>query len=345
LQKVGYRVIPRTSPCDMWATKEESVMENGTQIVVGESESMQGLLTLVERVARSECALVVHGESGVGKDLLARAIHDASARREGPFVTLGAGVVTDELLQSALFGHVENAFTGACADRDGVFVQANGGTLYLDDVESMSERMQAALLRVLEDKAVSPLGSHEVIPVDVRVIVSCRGHLSSAVAGGTFRSDLYYRLSGFTLHVPPLRDRTEDLPALAAHLDARADRPALALEQSALDAMAQYPWPGNVRELENELQRLHLGGVRRVRRGDLSDHIREIRPSAPGSSGLLGSLSLREAVQRLEKEMIVAALARCRGNVTATARVLGVERTLVQRRIRAYDIEVSRRAA
>ncbi|MEZ6005147.1 MAG: sigma-54 dependent transcriptional regulator [Planctomycetota bacterium] len=226
--------------------------------MVGSSPAMRALFSLLERVAPSDVSVLITGPTGAGKELVARALHDFSARKGKPFLAENCAAVPAGLLESELFGHVKGAFTGAVADRPGHFVAAQGGTVFLDEIGDMPLEMQAKLLRVLEERRVRPVGSNKTVAVDVRVVAATHRDLAAASASGAFRSDLYYRLNVITLEVPPLRERREDIPLLAEHFRAHACA-AMGKEvqwnAGALEALKEHSWPGNVRELNNVVQR------------------------------------------------------------------------------------------
>jgi DNA-binding NtrC family response regulator len=314
--------------------------------LVGESDVMRRLLRDVERAARTDITCLITGESGTGKELVARAVHALGARAKGPFVVVACGAVPDELIESELFGHVKGAFTGATSNRVGLFEAASGGTLLLDDVAAMSPLLQAKLLRVLEDGRVRPVGSSTARTVDVRVLAAAQDELEPLVETGDFRRDLFYRLNGFTLRAPPLRERREDVPLLLDHFLARhadeASRPRPFVSQAAREALLAYAWPGNVRELENEVRRLVALGARRVLRRHLSPSLRgpgaETPPTPEGAT-------LEEALAVVEKELIATALRESKGNISEASRRLGIERTKLLRRMRTYGLDKRGRPA
>src|SRR5262245_19760552 len=234
-------------------------------LLVGTSPAMRKLRAALDRLASQDVSILIRGESGTGKELVARALHERGARRKRRFVALNCGAIPESLIDSELFGHAKGAFTGATTDRPGVFVEADGGTLFLDEIGDMPMAVQARLLRVLQESEVRPVGGSGVRSVDVRVIAATHIDLTAAVEGGKFRQDLFYRLNVVVLSVPPLRERLEDLPMLAAHfLRKHGGSTPMSLSPEALDAMMLYPWPGNVRELENAIMHavaLHQGDV------------------------------------------------------------------------------------
>ncbi|WP_374480589.1 sigma-54-dependent transcriptional regulator [Zoogloea sp.] len=288
--------------------------------MVGHSEAMRRLSELIHRVAPTPATVLILGESGVGKEVTARALHQMSPRAERSFVPLNCAAVSAELMESELFGHVRGAFTGAREARRGLFHYANGGTLFLDEIGELPLAMQTKLLRVLEERRIRPVGSEAEVPVDVRMVAATNRDLRAEVAAGRFRQDLFYRLEVVTLAIPPLRERREDIAELAVHFNAqlasRLGLPPLPLSQADLARLAAYAWPGNVRELRNLIERsLILGGLP-------ADN-----NQAPGFVEPL-PLSLAE----VEKRHILAVLDQCGGNKARAATLLGVSRKTLDRK-------------
>jgi DNA-binding NtrC family response regulator len=318
--------------------------------LVGESEPMRELRARIARVAATDVPVLVLGETGTGKELVARAVHAASARAEGPFVAENCGVFAEGVVASELFGHEAGAFTGAAARRRGVFEQAHQGTLMLDEVGELTPRVQTSLLRVLQEGALRRVGGEGRVAVDVRVIAATHRDLAAMVEGGSFREDLYYRLRGATLEVPPLRERPGDVELLVrAFLDelhARKSGAPLTLTRDALRALASYPWPGNVRELRAEVMRW---GVFCDGEVDVSDLAPEIRSPAArrGAARAIAKaaaepVTLAAAVEAAERSAILAAIGAERGNLSRTARALGIDRNTLKRKLAAYAIAVPR---
>jgi serine/threonine-protein kinase PknK len=304
--------------------------------VIGESAPVRALLALVDRVTPSEVPVLVTGESGSGKELVARAIHRNGPRGTGPFVSENCSAIPEGLLESTLFGHVRGAFTGASRPHAGLFEIASGGTLFLDEIGEMSLAMQTKLLRVLEDGEVRPVGSERPRKVDVRIVAATHRDLSSMVDEGTFRRDLFYRLNVIRIDVPPLRARSGDVEILARHFIAKHARsPAIRLSRSALDALSAYSWPGNVRQLENELRRALV-----LTDGVISpEHLSEaIRDGGREEEGRSDGLNVRRRVDTLEAELVRAALERTGGNQTRAAELLGLSRFGLQKMMRRLKI-------
>jgi len=309
--------------------------------LVGESEPMRRLADLVARVAVSDIPVLVLGESGVGKELVARGVHALSPRRERPFVTENCGAIPEPLLESTLFGHVRGAFTGADRARTGLFEAADGGTLLLDEIGEMSPAMQTKLLRVLQEGEVRAVGSERTRKVDVRVIAATHRDLEAMIRAGTFRQDLYYRLAVVSIPVPPLRARPEDIAALVAHfVDKHARGRAVTVDRRALASLQAFPWPGNVRQLENEVQRALLLATDVVRPEHLSAALTDEARGEEGEGAQPGALDLRGQTDALERRLIRRALAE-HGTQSAAARALGVSRFGLQKMIRRLGIEVT----
>jgi transcriptional regulator with GAF, ATPase, and Fis domain/tetratricopeptide (TPR) repeat protein len=306
--------------------------------IVGRSEPMRELLHLVDRVTASDVPVLVVGESGTGKELVARALHENGPRARRPFVSENCANVPEALLETTLFGHVRGAFTGASSTRAGLFDVADGGTLFLDEIGEMSIAMQSKLLRVLQDGEVRPVGGERVRKVNVRVIGATHRDLTALVASGAFREDLLYRLNVVTLHVPPLRDRAEDIPLLVEHLVRKhsPDRP-VKVTRGAMSKLTLCPWPGNVRQLENEVRRALVLGDGGIDVTDLSADVR--RGVASGAQG--GALDLRSRVDALEAELVQEALVKAHGNQTRAAKLLGLSRFGLQKMMKRLGVKVS----
>ena len=300
--------------------------------VVGESEAMLDVVRQVGRVARSDVSVLLLGETGTGKELVARALHRSGPRRDGPFVALNCAAVPASLQESELFGHERGAFTGADERRIGRFERADGGTLFLDEVAELSPELQAKLLRALQERAIERVGGTELIRSDFRVVAATHQDLWEAVAERRFRADLYHRLAVFEIEIPPLRDRTGDVPLLtAAILERLVEGAAPTLAADALRALQAYSWPGNVRELENVLQRAIVvadGGA--ILRRDLPRRILDPASATPPA----GTRTLEE----VENQTILEAYERSGGNVSEIARELGIARATLYRKLKKLDL-------
>ncbi|UNK57285.1 sigma-54-dependent Fis family transcriptional regulator [Pseudoxanthomonas daejeonensis] len=334
----------------------------------GNGVAVQRLRRMIGQVAPFDTTVLVLGESGTGKEVAARAIHQQSARRDGPFVAINCGAIPPDLLESELFGHEKGAFTGALSARKGRFEMAEGGTLLLDEIGDMSMPMQVKLLRVLQERSFERVGGNQTIKCNVRVVAATHRHLEERIAEGSFREDLFYRLNVFPIDMPPLRERRDDLPALVDTIAgqlARTGRGEIRFAREALAALAGYAWPGNVRELTNLVERLAVlnpGGL--VRLDDLPARYRAhvpagsepaplpqqapacepvaaaaTPPAADAASLPEDGLDLREHMARIELQLIREALERSQGVVAHAAQLLGLRRTTLVEKLRKYGIE------
>ena len=314
----------------------------GPHNIVGESAPMRRIFELVARVAATTATVLITGESGTGKELIAKAIHFGSPRREAPFVSVNCSALAETLLESELFGHERGSFTGAVSTRKGRFELAEGGTLFLDEVGEMSQALQVKLLRVLQEREFERVGGARTIKVDVRLVAASNRDLKQEVTEGRFREDLFYRLNVVHLQVPPLRERTGDIPLLAAHFAAKYGRalgkPQLAIGPEALEALCRYSWPGNVRELENAIERAAI-----LTPGDLigpADLPEEPR-GGERSQGLpadLHELPLPEALDLIEARMIKRALLQAGYVQAQAAKTLGITKSLLQYKMKKHGL-------
>jgi transcriptional regulator with PAS, ATPase and Fis domain len=297
---------------------------------------LQSLFRLIERVARTNCTVLVRGETGSGKELVARAIHTLSPRRQHPFQAINCATLSPTLLESELFGHVRGAFTGAVSDHQGLFKLADKGTLFLDEVAEIPPEIQARLLRVLEDQTFVPVGGTKVVRVDVRLISATHKALRREVASGHFREDLLYRIRVVPLFLPSLRERTGDIEALVWHFIAEFNAQGLrrveAISREAMEALLRYPWPGNVRELHNVIEYAFVVGDDTVLQ--LSDLTPELRGEPPAGEPPLTEPSL----QQLERQRIVVALGKHHGRKAAAAADLGMSRSTLWRKLYAHHL-------
>ncbi len=305
--------------------------------LVAKSAPMRQLVDLARRVARVDSTVLITGESGSGKERIARIVHDESTRATGPFIAVNCGAITETLLESELFGHARGAFTGATQDRPGLFEAANSGTLLLDEVGEVSTGMQVKLLRALQEREVRRVGENKSRKVDVRIVTATNRDLGQAVEGGTFRQDLYYRLKVVELHVPPLRARRDDILPLARVLLAEAalrmKRVIAGLAPAAAAQLLRYEWPGNVRELENAMER--AVALARGSRVELEDLAEEIRQAFPRPLATLGAV---RPLDEVEREYIVAALELNGGNQTQTAAQLQIGSATLYRKLKSYGL-------
>ncbi len=315
--------------------------------IVGRSAAMRTLLSLVDKVTDSVVPVLIEGESGTGKELVARAIHRNGPRGERPFVVENCAAVPDPLIENELFGHERGAFTGADRAQDGLFERADGGTLFLDEVGDMSPEMQKKLLRVLQEGEVRRVGGKTVRRVDVRVLSATNRDLARLVKEGKFREDLFYRLCVVRVRIPPLRERPEDVPILAAHfldrIAAESGGKAPRMEADALDALVGHRWPGNVRQLENEIRRAATLAEGSISPEVLSPEVRSPAAEAPVAAGpgtaAAGEGTLKDAVEALERRAVLEALRRLEGNKTRAAAALGLSRLGLRKKMARYGIE------
>ena len=305
--------------------------------IVVKSPKMQRIVELARRVAKVDATVLITGESGVGKELIARFVHEESTRAAGPFIAVNCGAITETLFESELFGHKRGAFTDATSDRQGLFEAANHGTLLLDEIGEVSPDMQVKLLRVLQEREIRRVGESQSRPVDVRVLAATNRDLAHRVADGIFRQDLYYRLKVVELNIPPLRDRRDDILPLARILLAEAadrmGRKILSLAPNTVDQLLRYDWPGNVRELENAMERaVALASGNRVGLEDLPEEIRQVFPKPVVNGGMV------QPLRDVEKEYILAVLELNGGNQTRTAEQLRVGTATLYRKLKKYRL-------
>lgn len=305
--------------------------------LVGMSPKMERLFASVRKVADTEATVLITGESGTGKELVARAIHTLSSRKSAPFIAINCAAIPRDLLESELFGHTKGAFTGAVKDRVGKFQLADRGTLFLDEVGDLPVELQPKLLRALQERIVEPLGGGKAQKIDVRVVAATNQDLEGAIEDGSFREDLYYRLSVIPIHLPPLRERKEDIPLLVRHFTNKFGQANVTFTKGTLDALAMYSWPGNVRELENAIERLLI-----MRRGDeigqddLPGKILDERTNKKRMIFVLPDEGY--PLEQLEKEVVEESLTRNNWNQTAAARFLGIPRHVLVYRMEKYGI-------
>jgi transcriptional regulator with PAS, ATPase and Fis domain len=357
--RMGSCTLRFASPCSVAAGAEADDLERRVTALdealpelplLGTSPAMAAVFRLAERAAESPIAVLIEGETGTGKELVARGIHAASPRRAGPFIAVNCAALPESLIEDQLFGHRRGAFTGATQDRKGFFEAASGGTVFLDEIGEMPLAMQAKLLRVLQEGAVTPIGDTRAKPIDVRVISATNRELKAEIACERFRSDLYYRLATLRIAVPPLRERREDIPLLAERLTAAAarklHRPVRGIDRDAMRALTEFEWPGNVRQLQNEIERAVAlvpdGGA--ISPAHLSEELQPSptvargKPSRSGDASKGAAGDLRSARAGFEAQHIATALQECGGNVAKAARSLGLSRNGLQKKLKEYGI-------
>ncbi len=311
--------------------------KNEIDAIIGESQIMRGIYELVRRTAPTDSTVLITGESGTGKELVARAIHNYSLREEGEFVTVDCSSLVETLLESELFGHVKGSFTGAIQAKYGSFELANGGTFFFDEVGNLSLDIQAKLLRVIQEKEIKPVGSEKTIRVDVRILAATNQDLKQAIAKRTFREDLYYRLNVFPIHIPPLRERKEDIPLLVKYFLKRYNKkreiPVVRVEPDTLKLLMSYGWPGNVRELENAIERaLILEDGDSLLPRSFSWFVEGKRAEKTDVDDKIYNLS------ELEKQHIMRVLNETRGHKSQTASLLGIDRKTLYQKIKKYGL-------
>lgn len=301
---------------------------------------MQRVFRLIERVAPTRASVLVTGETGTGKELVARAVHDLSPRANKPFIAVNCSAIPSTLLEAELFGHIRGSFTGAVQSRKGLIEEAAGGTLFLDEISTLSEEVQVKLLRVLEDRRVQRVGSNTPVSVDFRLVAATNSDLGGLVTSGGFREDLFFRLDVFPIGVPPLRERTDDIPLLASHFVARfADEHGVEpprVSPQALSRMMAYRWPGNVRELENFIERsviMYPGAE------GFPFDLPRAAPGNEGAAALTRAVEGEWTLDRLEREYLLAVLDRTRWQQGAAADILGLNRRTIHRKLKRYREE------
>ncbi len=332
--------------------REERISALNTQLgnrysydsMIGKSKPMQDLYSLLDKIKTSESTVLIQGENGTGKELIARAVHYNSQRKDRPFVTVNCSAFNENLLDSELFGHVKGSFTGAVKDKKGLFEAADKGTLFLDEIGDMSPTMQVKLLRVLQEGTLTPVGGTEQRKVDVRVLAATNKDLKEMVELGTFREDLYYRINVINCHVPPLRDRKEDIPILLDHFLSRGCKekglPLKNFAKRTMEKIFDYSWPGNIRELENEVERLIVlsGAEIRVTVDLLSQRIRDFGEHSK-VQGVRVAGKLKDALEELEKTMIKEGLRRTNWNKSRLAKELGISRAGLIMKVEKYGLD------
>jgi len=328
--------------------RREIDLSHGFPGLLGESPAMHQLYELLARVAETETSVLVTGESGTGKEVVARSIHQRSARRERPFVAINCAAMPEQLLESELFGHVRGAFTDARTNKTGLFVQANGGTIFLDEIGDMPIGLQPKLLRVLQERRVRPVGATSEVPIDVRVVAATNRDLEQAVEERRFREDLYFRINVIHLELPPLRARGNDVLLLAQHLlehhAKKSQRAVLGLTPAAAEKLVRYSWPGNVRELGNCMERaVALAKYDQIRAEDLPDRVRTHKSSYV----IVASDDPSELVpmDEVERRYVLRVLAAVNGNKATAARILGFDRKTLYRKLERYGVNAREEAS
>lgn len=319
--------------------REELEKTTELDMVVGKSDIMKNVMDIVRRVSPSESTVLITGESGTGKELIAREIHNHSLRRKAPFVVVDCGALVETLFESELFGHVKGSFTGATVTKHGRFEVANGGTIFLDEISHISLNIQAKLLRVIQEREVTRIGSSKFIKVDVRILAATNEDLTQCVQQGKFREDLFYRLSVVPIHLPPLRERKEDIPSLVDHFlmkyNKRAKKQISSINHDVLKALMEYDWPGNIRELENTIERaVVLSKNDEIAPEDLVYH------GISSVSSFLNPMGGKyRSLEEIEKEYIRAVLQAHQWNKSHSANILGIDRKTLLSKIKKYGLQ------
>jgi two-component system NtrC family response regulator len=313
----------------------------GFESIIGHSEALLSLLDTAARAAQSDSTILIHAETGTGKELLARAIHFNSRRRDKPFITINCGAIPRELLESELFGHVKGSFTGAVAHKTGKVEMAHGGTLFLDEIGEMAPELQVKVLRLVQQGELEKVGATSPVKVDVRFVAATHRNLKAMIEDGAFREDLYYRLAVIPLELPPLRDRAEDIPELVEHFFVKTrekqGRKNLVLPPALLPRFQNYRWPGNIRELENVIERIVvLARGDEITKRDLPDFLQRERPAMDAIQLELPSSGI--SLEGVEKELIMRALEKFEGNQTHAAKYLDISRKALRYRTEKYGI-------
>jgi two-component system, NtrC family, response regulator HydG len=316
--------------------RQELKIKDERNTLVYESESMIRIMDMITRVAPTDSTVLITGESGTGKGLVARKIHQLSQRARRPFITVDCGTLVETLFESELFGHVKGSFTGADANKIGKFELAQNGTLFFDEISNIGLEVQAKLLRAVEERKISKVGSHRVITVDVRIIAATNTDLTKAIKDGTFREDLFYRLNVVLIQMPPLRERKSDIPLLVQHFlekyNSRLRKEMRGISPDALDLLVRHDWPGNVRELENTMERLLV-----LSPGPYLEPADLVFAGTVLTTG--AEAADRTSLKDLERNHIIQTLQRCDGHKSETARALGIDRKNLREKLKRYDLE------
>lgn len=332
LIKIINRILHRTQA-------DEEQVESSEREIIGSNIKMKEIYEVIQTVAPTNCTVLIEGESGTGKELIADALHHQSNRKDEPFIKVNCAAIPTALMESELFGHVKGSFTGAIKDKKGKFELADGGTIYLDEIGDMETSLQAKILRVLQEKEFTQVGSESTKQVDVRVIAATNKDLQNAIGTGEFREDLFYRLNVINIKLPPLRERKDDLPLLINHFiekfNSVLNQSIKGVSQDALKILLQYEWPGNIRELENALERaMIMSHSEFIEVENLPEHITHTREESVSEDS-----SFQHAKQQFEKSLLEDALTRCNGSITQAANMLGISRHAFRYQMGKYEIK------
>jgi len=310
--------------------------------IIGTSEALQSVFRSVEKVSGTNTNILIQGESGTGKELIARAIHHHSSRADHPFIAINCGALPETLLESELFGHTKGAFTGAVTNKPGLFRSATGGTIFLDEIGEISPAMQVRLLRAVEEHEVTPVGSSAPVAFDARILSATNRDLETEVAANRFREDLFYRLNVIEIHLPPLRERREDIPLLVRHFIQSIARAQQQNEKSiapeASSALINYNWPGNVRELQNSIERAFTLSNEQIDLASLPPRIRDVAAALAGHAPLRDPEGLRPTLAEIERRYIFETMASVNQDKTSAANILGIDLSTLYRKLKRYDV-------
>lgn len=335
---VNYTETAQAQTIDL--TEPSGNVKSAEEFIIGSGKKMQELLKMIGKIAPNDTTVLIEGESGTGKELIADAIYRHSKRANGPFIKINCGALPDSLLESELFGHEEGAFTGAIKQRKGRFELADGGTIFLDEINALTLPMQIKLLRVLQQFTFERVGGEKTLRTNARIIAATNKELSAKIKEGSFREDLYYRLHVIHLKIPPLRERKEDIPSLVAFfLKKYSQHRQISVSEDALELLEAYHWPGNIRELENVIQRatvLTRGNI--LNKKDISITLNRDLSNYPLQQSDDGNIPFHEIIQKVEKELIEKALDRTNGNKTEAAKLLSINRRLLYSKMKQHGI-------
>lgn len=310
--------------------------------IIGTSEALQSVFRSVEKVSGTNTNILIQGESGTGKELIARAIHHHSSRADHPFIAINCGALPETLLESELFGHTKGAFTGAVTNKPGLFRSATGGTIFLDEIGEISPAMQVRLLRAVEEHEVTPIGSSAPVAFDARILSATNRDLETEVAANRFREDLFYRLNVIEIHLPPLRERREDIPLLVRHFIQSIARAQQQNEKSiapeASSALINYNWPGNVRELQNSIERAFTLSNEQIDLASLPPRIRDVAAALAGHAPVRDPEGLRPTLAEIERRYIFETMASVNQDKTSAANILGIDLSTLYRKLKRYDV-------
>lgn len=337
LQTVKNAVAQRELFIENRALRRELNKRYNFSEIVGQSESLQRVFDVVKRVADTNAVVLIQGESGTGKELIARSLHFSSSRSARPFLAVNCGALTESLLESELFGHKKGSFTGATADRKGLFRSAQGGTIFLDEIGEMPMPLQVKLLRAIQEHEVTPVGSSVSEKFDARIIAATNKHLEDEVTAGNFREDLFYRLNVIEISLPPLRERPEDISLLVSHFASKVahdqDSPEKPISDEAIRALAGYVWPGNVRELENAIERAFILSGDQIDIDSLPNKIVASRKANVGSL----STGQAQTLEEVEHKYVLEVMEKVGGDKTAAAKILGIDLSTLYRKLKRYE--------